>query len=973
KMRKRTERALQKAKETAEEARAAAESANRAKSAFLANMSHELRTPLNAVLGFAQLLELDDQLNAQQKDSVSEIQRAGNHLLELINEVLDLAKIESGRMDLSLEPVLLSRIIEECCTLTESIAANRGIHLHRHVCDNNISDDETADEYVYADNVRLKQILLNLLSNAVKYNRTNGSVTVQCREIPENRLRIMIKDTGYGMSEEKQAQLFQPFNRLGAESGNIEGTGIGLVITKRLVQLMSGKIGVESTPGYGSTFWVELPQVRFEQTNTLSPVNQSAESPNLPQRKTLPIQTTNGRVLVVEDNRTNQTILAHQLMVLGYSADVVCDAKQGFAKWKTNHYKAILTDINMPDINGLEFTKLIRKAEQDTGGHTPIIAITAKALKGDEEQCLLAGMDDYLAKPIDINKLKQILSNWLSDFNTATTTTNENPSTAIEKKQPAVDINVLRNIVGDNHTIHMEILQSFVDNSVQMIQDIHTAYANHSAADMIWSSHKLKSSSLAIGATTLSASCEALEVAAKQNHWQDITLIYSELDDLFSDVMKHIQYYEPAASNDVEQDTKTFTPNPGFAFVSLLAIDDDSVVLSELIEVVKQLGIKTPASASGGKQALRILDSLESEKSDSSINLILCDLNMPGMDGIEFLRHLAQRYYSGGIILISGEDNRVLKAAEKLANAHHLQVLGTLQKPVTASQLQALIVKLAVENQSELAVEQMVSSQELAQGIEQGQLTVYYQPVIEIASANIVAMEALARWQHPQKGILGPDTFVSVAENSQLIDALTVEVFSQAVQQAKSWNDAGQQFRVTINLSMDSLKRLELPEIFISRITQSGLDYKKIGFEVTESRLMHDIATSLEILTRLKLKGIELSIDDFGTGYSTLEQLQRIPFGELKVDRQFVSGAVHDSANRAILESSVLLAKKLGMKVVAEGVETEAELEVVTRLGCDYLQGYYVSEPMPGSEVLSWVYDWKRSNQFLSIINKTGT
>ena len=969
--RKQTETDLHTTKEEAERA-------NQAKSEFLSSMSHELRTPLNAVLGFAQLLEYDAQLNPQQKESIGEIQRAGSHLLELISEVLDLAKIESGRLDLSLEPVSLPRIIEECCALTQSIAAYRDITLH--CCgyadgDKSESPAKTMDDiYVYADNIRLKQVLLNLLSNAVKYNRSNGKITVQCTDTSNGMLRIMIKDTGHGMSAEKLAQLFQPFNRLGAESGNIEGTGIGLVITKRLVHMMSGEIGVESTPGYGSTFWVELPRSEKNFSSHI-PVYTSEFSPPMPSPQNRPLRSridSHGSILVLEDNRINQTILVNQLKVLGYSADVASNGKQGFEYWKTGRYTAILTDINMPDVNGFEFTTLIRKAEQSTGGHIPIIAITANALKGDEAQCLLTGMDDYLSKPVDLNKLREVLRKWI-EFASPDTGPHETQHHADVSDSPVVDIGILRRVVGDHGAIQTEVLHSFANQAALILEDINNAYARHCAADILWASHKLKSSAHAIGATDLAQSCAALENAAKQNHWEDITLISSRMNELFISVSDFIHHFKPTAAVTLGKNSMEMDNSTGFSSVKLLVVDDDEFMLQQITQVSKQMGIVSPQTATGGKRALQLLDGHAGVHNGVYFNLILCDLNMPGMDGIEFLRHLAERNYRGGIVLISGEDARVLKSAEKLAKAHNLQILGTLCKPVTARHLHPLIAKLAEPDTNTNFEELLVSEQELAIGIGQGQVMVYYQPLIEIGSGEVVAMEALARWRHPQRGILGPNAFIPVAENHQLIDVLTVEVFSQAVQQAKAWKDTGLDLKTAINLSMDSLKRLELPELFITHINQSGLDYKRIGFEVTESRLMNDITTSLEILTRLKLKGIELSIDDFGTGYSTMEQLQRIPFSELKIDRQFVSGAVHDSSNRAILESSVELAKKLGMKVVAEGVETEDELRLVTRLGCDYIQGYYVSHPLPGSEVLTWINNWKQSNQFQRLSHKTGT
>ena len=240
--RKSFEAALIEAKETAEHA-------NQAKSNFLSNMSHELRTPMNAILGFAQVLEYDETLNADQLDSVSEIHKGGKHLLHLINEVLDLAKIESGQIEMSLELIEVLPIIEECLTLVTGLGVKRNVHIS-HAVLNNLR--------VLSDSTRLKQVLLNLLSNAIKYNREGGTVVLDVRNISADRVRICVTDTGLGIPSEKLAELFQPFNRLNAENSGIEGTGIGLTITKRIVEMMGGTIGVESTVGAGSTFWIEL-------------------------------------------------------------------------------------------------------------------------------------------------------------------------------------------------------------------------------------------------------------------------------------------------------------------------------------------------------------------------------------------------------------------------------------------------------------------------------------------------------------------------------------------------------------------------------------------------------------------------------------------------------------------------------------------------------------------------------------------
>jgi len=236
--------------EVLHEARRVAEHANRAKSQFLSSMSHELRTPLNAVIGFSQILELNAEgLGEENRESVKHIHEAGVHLLALINEILDLASIDEGKLKLSITGVKLEQVFEECCSLTAPLALSKDI---------SINMSSACNFVVYADEVRLRQAVLNYLSNAIKYNRTGGNVWINCQAVSNDRVRTNVKDTGFGLTEEQIAQLFHPFERIGAETRDIEGTGIGLTITKALVELMGGSVGIDSDPGKGSTFWLEL-------------------------------------------------------------------------------------------------------------------------------------------------------------------------------------------------------------------------------------------------------------------------------------------------------------------------------------------------------------------------------------------------------------------------------------------------------------------------------------------------------------------------------------------------------------------------------------------------------------------------------------------------------------------------------------------------------------------------------------------
>lgn len=378
------------------EARNMAEKASKAKTEFLSNMSHELRTPLNAILGFSQLFEYDQSLGEQRQSRARAINNAGKHLLNLIDEILDLSRIETGNIELSMESVSLEPVIKASVAWVAEMAESRGIR---------IDFDPTVYNgvMVEADPFRLKQVFLNLLSNAVKYNRENGRISIDLSRDDRGLARISVTDTGSGISPEQLNELFKPFNRLGAEFSAIEGTGIGLVITKRLVELMHGELDVDSKPGQGSTFTVQLPvthssQADFDDTRSVEVDFRSST-------------TTRPLILVAEDNSMNQVLIDTQLELLGYSAEFASDGLEALELWKAGNYQLLITDIRMPRMDGHELIRQIR-AQESGSTSIPIIAATANAMESDIKQCQEAGANDVIPKPFSLEALKKILEKW---------------------------------------------------------------------------------------------------------------------------------------------------------------------------------------------------------------------------------------------------------------------------------------------------------------------------------------------------------------------------------------------------------------------------------------------------------------------------------------------------------------------------------------------------------------------------------
>jgi len=371
-----------------QEARRIAEDASLAKSNFLSSMSHELRTPLNAILGFAQLMETDrPPPRPSQEASLRHILKSGWHLLTLINEVLDLSRIESGQMGMSQEPVALAELLAECQGMIGPQAAGRGLTLD--------FPPPSLRLCVLGDRTRVKQVLLNLLSNAIKYNAREGLIEVRCSERVPGRVRVAIRDTGPGLRPEQVAQLFQPFNRLEQGAGLEEGSGIGLVLAKRLVELMGGGIGVDSCPGVGSEFWFELPAAAAP-----GPAPEAGPPGFLPG----PSGSTVQEVLYVEDNPANLA-LVEQILARhpGLRLLTATDGPSGIALARKAQPKVILMDINLPGMSGFEALHRLR-ADPATAA-IPVLAISANAMTGERERGLAAGFADYLTKPIKLDEL----------------------------------------------------------------------------------------------------------------------------------------------------------------------------------------------------------------------------------------------------------------------------------------------------------------------------------------------------------------------------------------------------------------------------------------------------------------------------------------------------------------------------------------------------------------------------------------
>lgn len=901
-------------------AKEAAEEANRAKSRFLTSMSHELRTPLNAILGYAQLLETEDGLAAAALDSAVEIRQAGNHLLALVNDILDLARIEAGRLEVELQSVSLRELLSQCYSQNSLAAAEHGIRLE--------IDTSCNEVEVRADQLRLLQILNNLVSNAIKYNHPGGHVRVSCVADAggTGRAVIAVNDTGPGLTPEQQRQLFQPFNRLGAEMGRIQGSGIGLVITRQLVEAMVGEIRVDSRVGEGSTFHVELPLATTH--TTAHPAAEGIQ----------PAAVTPLEILVAEDYGPNQAVLRRQLVRLGHRVEIVDNGALALERWQAGHYDLIFTDVNMPVMDGLALARAVRQQEQTRGGHIPVIAITAATGADELRRCRAAGMDDALTKPLTLDGLRDVLDRWVV------------AGGAVAPKDPADRVVLMpERLYAVLGAADVEQGRALTERFVQMAAaGLEQSRTASSPAVLAPELHRQKSAARTVGALRYAALAEELERQVVNGMVPDVPAALAPLCAALDEVrVAAVEAFDrpPAAA-------PAHAPAP-VAVAAALLVDDDPVLLRQMELLLRRLGVARVEIVSSGYAALERLDT-------DTPPLLVCDLNMPEMDGVEFTRALAQRAYQGGIILLSGVDDRTLQAAARLVRSHGLQLLGSLRKPAGPNDLLPLLARLAPTVPERVRpAGRVYAAEDLRIAIAAGQLVNHYQPKVNLATGAVHGVETLVRWNHPRDGLVYPDRFIGVAEQYGLIDDLTNSVLSEALRQAGEWRRQGVWLRVAVNLSMDNLGVLDLPDRIAHQARVHGVEPEDLTLEITESRLMRDMRTALDILTRLRLKRFGLSIDDFGTGHSSLSQLRDIPFTQLKVDHSFVTGAWRDETRRVIYEASLSMARQLGMEMVGEGVEAREDWDFLRSSGCHIAQGWFIAKPMRAAALPAWIEDWQ--------------
>lgn len=928
------------------EAQAREEKANRIKTAFLTSLAHEVRNPLNAISGYSQLIrKKPDHSNVG--DWANHIVDICQYMIELLTEVDDLSKIEAGKIELNIETIQVSELLQECQQIISPLLG-----------DIKLFQDDTCVA-VSADRRQLKQVLINLLSNAVKYNKELGRIFVSAKTLDNGYVRIEVEDTGNGIEEDMLEQIFVPFERLHWEKSEVQGLGLGLPLSKLLVEKMGGAIGVSSQAGLGTRMWVELPEV----STAATPMPERADDSDDTREHQIPAGT---RILLAEDNEFNQHFITEQLALYGVEVDQAMNGKDALQQLQTSTYDLMLTDCNMPKMDGFELTKQVRSHASAALRELPIIAITARSSKRSLQECQSAGMNDVLIKPILAEDLLEKILKYLPGPEprqkriTPSLPSPQCESDAPEVTPPAghkttdtrdtqiIDRSILNGYIGDDSQAQIKLLKIFQGLLKSAIEQLLSAWQNENYVDLQFIAHKLSSSSLSIGATPLASSLRGIEDDIQRD---DLTGLANYID--------HIKYLTPLLQHELEQliddatDSKKTDNTDNFAKatqLSVLIIDDDVFAISHAEHQLHKIGLRRVQSATSVSEALEIMSGAA-----EPFDVLMCDINMPDTDGLELIRLLSSSYRHEGLVIYSSEKN-LIKPVRNLITSYNMNFLGHLEKPFRKPDL-IKILKTQLHTPAPHAHirQEPLTDKEVREGVKQDALEVVYQPQVCTSQQRIVGVEALARFRRSSGSLVGPAQFIPQIERMGLEHPFTISIFEKAVGQLATWMANGIDITMAVNFSMSAIENLELPGKLASICAHHGISTDLIVVEVTETEITKNPQVALEVLSRMSLQGFTLSIDDFGTGYSSLEKLQTLPFSELKLDRSYVSTAGQEEVSMAIMKSSIELAKQLNMRTVAEGVENPADVALSHEIGVDYIQGYHIAKPMPADALTQWI------------------
>ncbi|MCL4759153.1 MAG: EAL domain-containing protein [Rhodocyclaceae bacterium] len=1076
--------ALEQRERELREARDSALRFARLKADFAATVSHEVRTPLNGVIGTLDMLKAG-RLGAEQRELLDLAWDSSQYLLDLINNILDFSRLEAGRLEIERRDFELRPLLDGVLSIFRPQAASKRLEL-------SLTIAPEVPAILRGDAARLRQVLINLLGNALKFTE-RGSVSLSLALTEGGQhLLFSVEDSGIGIAPPHLSSIFESFTQADpSTTRRYGGSGLGLSICRQVVNLMGGEIGVVSTPGTGSRFWFTVPCVRGASRSTAQPATARRRAAE-------------HRILIAEDNLTNQRVAAGMLHLLGHESTIAANGVEALRAWRSGDWDLILMDCSMPEMDGFEATAMIRAQESDDGAHVPIVAMTANTQPADIERCRLAGMDDHLAKPLTVDALAAVLERWLGVRTTARVPSPEEPPRRPAQPLDRGTFERLREILGAELG---SAVRPFLEDMPRYLAELDIAADAGDSGPLRRLAHVIKGAAGNLGASGVAAAARDLELSAERGAVEDagamVARIRSEFVRAEPALRAELDEAEPAAELMIDEDAPL-----------VLVVDDDRSTRSALRHALHRSNFRV-AEACDGREALQWLE-------HGGADAILMDALMPEMDGFEACslikrrpeweeipilmitaledRHSIERAFDAGasdfipkpihLSVVKKRVRRVIDATRAERHVRHLAYSDTLtnlpnrlmfvdhlaqaierasdrnlefavlfldldrfkfvndtlgheagdrllatmaerlrgcvraddcvarlggdeftvllqhlpRTAIAASIAQnicrTLSAPLDIDGQEivvsasigisvfphdgldvstllrhadtamyrakqtgncfcyyEATMESEISDRlklenALRRALERDEITVFYQPVVNAARGKVAGVEALMRWMHPERGIVQPAEFIPVAEETGLILALGEQVLRSACFQAKTWIDRGlPDFHIAVNLSAKQLEQPDLPEVVAGVLDASGLPASALILEVTESVLMQRAREPIGSLDRLRQLGVSVAIDDFGTGYSSLAYLKHLPADVLKIDRSFIQDITDGADAEAIVSGIIALAHSLRMQVVAEGVEQAAQRVLLERLGCDYLQGYLYSKPMPAEVI----------------------
>ena len=738
---------------------------------------------------------------------------------------------------------------------------------------------------------------------------------------------------------EVQQRLLQPFEQAGAASARLYGeTGFG-TSTSRLAETMGSGTPVKSAPDQTAAMSTTL-ALPISGTAPAEPGSEAM--PGVAPKLVAVAPGAGPLVLAVDDHPINLKLLSRQIAAQGLRVQTAMDGRDALALWQAGGIALVVTDCTMPQMDGYALSRAIREIEAREGRpRTPIVAWTALSLPDAQAPCHAAGMDDILTKPAGLTMLKQMLAKWLPQAAAAA-----GPEDAADAGMGATQIAPIGlaelDKIAATAAERAEILLDFMTQTRSDLAGLRTARTMHDLLACARIAHRIKGSSRMVGARDLAAACEIMERAVRQGSPQEVAGANAAMERALQRLEAHL-----ADATGAHAETQMAVARGLIALV----VEDDNFQRQTVVRMLRALGARETREAADGRQALASI------RDATPVDLVICDLDMPEMDGMELMRHLGQVNSAISVIIASAQDRPLLNAVDKMAHAYGVRLLGVIEKPVTFKTLKNLIALHEPPRPQPAhtgAGAPSFSLDQIVQGVRERQFEPFFQPKVELATGRVVGAEALARWRHPEHGLIGPYAFIAPLEQSGKLDELTLLMLEKAASACRAWRERGMELTVSVNLSLVSLTDTMLASRITETVRSTGLDPRYMTLEITETTAMTEVAPALENLARLRMRGFGLSIDDYGTGFSSLRQLTRVPFTELKIDQSFVAGCAANPSSRAIVESSVEMARRLDIKSVAEGVETQADWDVLQAAGCDVAQGYFIAKPMQASAFLTF-------------------